>query len=126
VESDIWEREEDLKNAKELVDNFEGRLGMEVRKQNMELNPRANEFKRMELSEKYMVKLSYGWDDKKLKEEYLMKLEKNWQRWKEDMQIDENEYLRRIEEREEEEKEKMYERDWRIGHFSRGEILKGE
>jgi len=33
--------------------------------------------------------------------------------------------LRRIEEREEEEKEKMYERDWRTGHFSGGEILKG-
>jgi len=33
--------------------------------------------------------------------------------------------LRRIEEREEREEEKMYERDWRIGHFSRGEILKG-
>jgi len=32
--------------------------------------------------------------------------------------------LRRIEERKEKEKEKMYERDWRIGHSSR-EILKG-
>jgi len=32
--------------------------------------------------------------------------------------------LRRIEEREEEEKEKMYERDWRTEHFSGGEILK--
>jgi len=33
--------------------------------------------------------------------------------------------LRRIEEREEKEEEKMYERDWRTRHFSRGEILKG-
>jgi len=39
--------------------------------------------------------------------------------------IDENKYLRRIEEKEEKEEEKMYERDWRTGHFSRGEILKG-
>jgi len=32
--------------------------------------------------------------------------------------------LKRIEEREEEEKEKMNERDWRTGHFFGGEILK--
>ena len=31
VESDMWEREEDLRNAKELVDDFERRLGAEVR-----------------------------------------------------------------------------------------------
>jgi len=27
----MWEKEEDLRNTKELVDNFEGRLGAEVR-----------------------------------------------------------------------------------------------
>ena len=31
VESDTWEKEEDLRNAKELVDDFEGRLEAEVR-----------------------------------------------------------------------------------------------
>jgi len=34
--------------------------------------------------------------------------------------------LKRIEEKKEEEKEKMNKRDWKTGHFSRGEILKGE
>jgi len=34
--------------------------------------------------------------------------------------------LRGIEEKEEEEKEKMNERDWKTEHFSRGEILKGD
>jgi len=33
--------------------------------------------------------------------------------------------LKRIEEREEEEKKKVNERDWRMEHFSREEILKG-
>jgi len=33
--------------------------------------------------------------------------------------------LRRIEEKKEKEEEKMYERDWRTGHFFRGKILKG-
>jgi len=55
----------------------------------------------------------------------LAKLEKNWKRWKGDRQIDENKYLRRIEEREEKEEEKMYKRDWRTRYFSGGEILKG-
>jgi len=80
----------------------------------------------MELLGKYMMKLLYEWDNKKFEEEYLRKLEQNWKRWKEDRQIDENKYLRGIEEREEEEKEKMNERDWKTGHFSRGEILKKE
>jgi len=31
VESDTWEKKEDLGNAKELLENFEGRLGTEVR-----------------------------------------------------------------------------------------------
>ena len=48
----------------------------------MKLNPRADEFKRSELSGKYMAKLLFGWDNKKFKNEYLKKLERNWQRWK--------------------------------------------
>jgi len=32
TENDIWEREKDLGNARELVDKFEGRLSAEVRK----------------------------------------------------------------------------------------------
>jgi len=32
AESDIWERGEDLENAKKLVDKFKGRLGVKVRK----------------------------------------------------------------------------------------------
>ena len=31
MESDMWEREEDLRNAKELVGDFERRLVAEVR-----------------------------------------------------------------------------------------------
>jgi len=52
-------------------------------------------------------------------------LEKNWKRWKGNRQIDESEYLKRVEEKIEEENKKMRERDWRTGHFSGGEILRG-
>ena len=38
----------------------------------MKLNSRVEEFKRMELLEKYTVKLLYEWNNKKL--------EKNWNR----------------------------------------------
>ena len=72
------------------------------------------EYKRMELSGKYMAKLLYEWDDRKFKEEYLNKLEKNWKKWKGDRQIDESEYLRRMEENMEEENEKMRGREWRV------------
>jgi len=79
----------------------------------------------MELPGKYTAKLLYGWDDQKFEEEYLNKLEKNWKKWKEDRQINESEHLKVIEEKMEEKNEKMKRRDWRGGHFSREEILRG-
>ena len=79
----------------------------------------------MELPVRYMAKVLYGWDNKKFEEEYLKKLEKNWKRWKKDRQIDKSKQLRMIEEKMEQENEKIRRRDWRTGHFSRGEILKG-
>ena len=44
-----------------------------------------------------MVKLLYGWDDKKFDEEYLKKLEKNWNRWKNDRKKGEREYMKKLE-----------------------------
>jgi len=68
----------------------------------------------MELPEKYMAKLLYGWDERKFEEEYLDKLERNWKKWKKDRQIDESEHLKTIEEKIEEENEKIRRRDWRV------------
>ena len=72
------------------------------------------EYKRMELPEKYTVKLLYGWDDRKFEEEYLDKLGKSGKRWKEDKKINESEHLRRVKEQMEEENEKIRRRDWRV------------
>ena len=76
-----------MENAKELVDEFEGRLEAKVRRQKgiekrwkVKLNPRADEFKRSKLPGKYMAKLLFGWNNKKFKNKYLKKLKKNWQR----------------------------------------------
>ena len=109
AEGDTWERRENLKNAEELIEEFEQRE-IVVRRQVGE----EDEYRRMELPGKYTAKLLYGWDDRKFEEEYLNKLEKNWKKWKGDRQIDESEYLRRMDEQMEEENEKMRRRDWRV------------
>jgi len=72
AEGDTWERRENLKNAEELIKEFE-RGGVEVRQQEREVE----EYRRMELPGKYTAKLLYRWDDKEFEEEYLKKLEKN-------------------------------------------------
>ena len=109
AEGDTWERKENLKNAEELIKEFE-QGEVVVRRQVEE----KEEYRRMELPGKYTAKLLYGWDDRRFKEEYLKKLEKNWKRWKEDRQIDESKYPRGIEEKMEEENEKIGRRDWRV------------
>jgi len=109
-----------LKNAEELIAEFE-QGGVEVRQQEGEVD----EYRRMELPGKYTAKLLYGWDDRKFEEEYLNKLEKNWKKWKEDRKIDEDKHLEMIETKMEEENERMGRRDWRMAHFSGGEILRG-
>jgi len=84
AEGDTWERRENLKNAEELIEEFE-RGEVEVRQQEkIEKKKEEDEYRRMELPGKYTARVLYGWDDKKFEEEYLKKLEKNWKRWKED------------------------------------------
>ena len=125
AEGDTQERKENLKNVEETLEEFEGRINAEVRRQEKIDMTEERDYRRMELLGKYTAKLLYRWDDQKFKEEYLNKLEKNWKKWKKDRQIDKREHLKRIEEKMEEENEKIRGRDWRTGHFSRGEILKG-
>ena len=81
VEGDIQERRENLKNAKELIKDFEGRVGVEIRRQEeIEKKKEIEEYRRMELPEKYTAKLLYRWNDRKFKEKYLKKLERNWRK----------------------------------------------
>ena len=65
--NDTWEKEEDLGHTRDLVDEFKEKLEAEVRRQEQieqkkdkELNPRTDEFKRIELPGKYTAKLLYG------------------------------------------------------------------
>ena len=58
AEGDTWERRKNLKNAEELIKEFEQR-GIEARRQ----EGKVDEYRRMELPGKYTAKLLYGWDN---------------------------------------------------------------
>jgi len=75
AEGNTWERRENLKNAEELIEEFE-QVKVIVRRQVGE----DERYRRMELLEKFMAKVLYGWDDQRFEEEYLNKLEKNWKK----------------------------------------------
>ena len=83
----MWEELENLKNAREKIEEFEKRrFEEEIRRiklkkeKETKLNPEAEEFKRGKLLGRYTVKLFYRWDNKKFNKEYLKKLERNWNR----------------------------------------------
>jgi len=62
------------------LEEFEGRMNMEVRREEKLDMMEEKDFRRRELLEKYMAKILYRWDDGKFEEEYLRKLERNLQK----------------------------------------------
>ena len=60
------------------MEEFEGRMNVEVRRQEKLDMAEKKNFRRGELSGKYTVKMLYRWDDGKFEKEYLRKLERNW------------------------------------------------
>ena len=77
MEHDIWEKKEDLGNAKEVLEKFKGRINAEVRRQEKIDMVEERDFRREELPGKFTAKILYGCDNGKF-EEYLRKLERNW------------------------------------------------
>jgi len=59
------------------LEEFEGRMNAEVRRQEKLDLIEERDFRREDLLGKFMAKMLYGWDDGKFEEEYLRKLEKN-------------------------------------------------
>ena len=60
VEQNIWEREEDLGNAREVVGEFEERMNAEIRRQEKLDRMEEKDFRRRELLGKYIAKILYG------------------------------------------------------------------
>ena len=104
AEEDTWESRENLRNAMELVEEFEKEYRREeeeeVRRQEAEENKKV--FSR-ELPGRYTAKLLYGWGNKKYNKEYWKRMEENWRWWKKNpfSRYSRNPFLKRIEEREE-------------------------
>ena len=82
VEGDIWEKNENLKNTEGALEEFEGRMNAEIRKQKKIDIAEERDFRRRELPGKFTARMLYEWDNGKFEEEYLKKLERNWRRWK--------------------------------------------
>ena len=60
VEHDTWEKKEDLGNVREVLEEFEGRINAEVRRQEKLDMAEEKDFRRGELLEKFMAKMLYG------------------------------------------------------------------
>jgi len=65
-----------------VLEDFEGRMEAEIRKQKKLDRAEERDFRREELPGKFTVRMLYRWDNRKFKEKYLKKLERNWKRWK--------------------------------------------
>ena len=104
AEEDTWESKENLKNAMELIKEFEREYRREeeeeVRQQ--EADKEKGVFSR-ELPGRYMAKLLYGWGNKKYDREYWRRMEENWRQWKKNpfSRYSRNLFLKRMEEKEE-------------------------
>ena len=78
VEEDTWENRENLRNTKELVEEFEREYEEEVeelRRQKLEKEER--EFSQ-KLPREFMAKLIYGWEKRKYKREREKRQDENW------------------------------------------------
>jgi len=80
AKGDTWERKENLKNAGEALEEFEGRMNAEIRRQEKIDMAEERDFRRGELPGKFTAKMLYGWDDGKFEEEYLKKVESSFSR----------------------------------------------
>ena len=82
TEYDTWKKKENLGNTKKKLEEFEGRMNAEVKRQEKIDMVEERDFRRRELSGKFIVKMLYRQNNRKFKVEYLKKLERNWQKWK--------------------------------------------
>ena len=78
VESDIWEKRENLGNTREALEEFKRRMNAEVRRQEKIKRVKERDLRKGDLLGRFTTKMLYGWDNGKFEKEYLKKLERNW------------------------------------------------
>jgi len=75
AEEDTWEKERNLGNAQEAIEDYEREYKRTARRIR-EVEDGA--YNRSELPERYTAKVLYGWDNRRFEREYLKKLERSW------------------------------------------------
>jgi len=79
AEEDTWEKEENLGNAREAVEDYK----REYKKTARRIREKEDgAYSRSKLLGRYTAKVLYGWDDRRFEKEYLEKLKRNWRKWK--------------------------------------------
>ena len=81
AESDTWEGKKNLKNTKEVIEEYE----KEYRRDIEDIRRQKREegiFRRKELPGQFIAKKLFGWSDKQYDEEYWRRLERNWKQQK--------------------------------------------
>ena len=82
AEEDTWENRENLKNAKELVEEFEKIYREETEElRQQELEEKEKEFS-WELPREFTAKLLYSWEKKRYEKEREKRWDENWSQWK--------------------------------------------
>ena len=60
MEHNTWKKRENLENAREALEEFKGRMNVEVKRQEKLDMAEEKDFKRGKLPEKYIAKMLYG------------------------------------------------------------------
>ena len=110
AESDTWEGRENLRNAKEAIEEFE----KEYQRDTEDVAQQEREegtFQRGELPGRFTAKKLYRWSDKRYDQEYWGRLERNWKRWKGKRPVRKG-TMKTIPEEEKVEEEKSGVREW--------------
>jgi len=79
AKENTWEKEGNLGNAREALEDYEREYEKTARRIREEEN---GVYHKSELPGRYTAKALYRWDDRKFEREYLEKLERNWNKWK--------------------------------------------
>jgi len=82
VEEDTWESRENLKNAKELVEEFERIYGEEVEELRRQKQEKEEKKFSRKLPREFTAKLLYGWGKRKYKRKREKRWNENWSQWK--------------------------------------------
>jgi len=79
TESDTWEGRENLKNAKEAIEEFKREYWRDMEDVARQ-ECKKGTFRRGELPGRFMARKLFGWSDKQYDQEYWGRLERNWKR----------------------------------------------